>query len=136
MRKPVVVEPALSRREEILTIIGCPEGVTPQGRIVGTTNDMQQCPRWDDLGLTRAEQNAKIREMLDGMRRTEPELMPVTSEWFTAGIEDLASAKHGGCPSPHPPLLPPPPGAASPHIQPYQWSLTRDNHPCLHDRQP
>lgn len=91
----VVVEAAPSRREEILTLMGCDTtGIRPDGKgWTGSINDQQECPKWDALGLTRSEQDAKIREMLEVKRRTEPGFMPSTWRWFTAGLQGLAEAK-------------------------------------------
>lgn len=83
-----------SRREEILTLMGCSAaGVTPEGRWTGTTNDLQELPKWDALGLSRSEQDAKIREMLAKQRSKSPGFMPNRWSWFTAGMSDLANAK-------------------------------------------
>lgn len=89
----VITSPDLIRRAEVLALIGCPDGITPQARIIGTTNDRQECLKWDALGLSRSEQNAKIREMLDGKRRQEPAFIPRTWRWFTTGMISLAEAK-------------------------------------------
>lgn len=95
----VAVAPEMIRRAEILTLMGCPDGITVQGRIVGTTNDLQECRKWDALGLSRPEQDAKIREMLDGKRRSEPGFMPQTWRWFTPGMQCLAEEKSAKPPS-------------------------------------
>lgn len=68
-------------------------GVTPAGRFTGTTNDMAEPPKWDALGLSRSEQDAKIREMLERQRRSSPGFIPNGWRWFTAGMEQLAADK-------------------------------------------
>ena len=91
---PVVVAERHSRREEVLALMGCDTaGITPDGRFTGTTNDMQEPPKWDALGLSRSEQDAKIREMLAKQRVRQPGFMPRSWAWFTAGMIDLARAK-------------------------------------------
>ena len=95
-QKPVVVvAAALSRREEILTIMGCDtSGIRPDGRgFTGNTNDQQEIPKWDALGLSKTEQDAKIREMLASKRASQPGFIPSTWAYFTAGMADLARAK-------------------------------------------
>lgn len=90
----VVVDAALSRREQVLILMGCSTaGVTPAGRFTGGTGDMAEPPKWDALGLTTAEQDAKITEMLDRKRRSVPGFVPNTWGWFTAGMSELAEAK-------------------------------------------
>lgn len=83
-----------SRREQVLRLMGCStRGVTPGARYTGTTNDLTELPKWDALGLTRAEQDAKISEMLAKKRVKDPGFMPTTWSWFTAGMRELAKAK-------------------------------------------
>lgn len=65
----------------------------PHGRFAGQTKDLADLSKWDDFGLTRAEQDAKIREMLDRQRITEPGFLPNSWSWFTAGSAELADAK-------------------------------------------
>ena len=83
-----------SRREQVLILMGCTKaGVTPQGRFTGTTNDQVEIAKWDELGLSRAEQDGVIRDMLAKQRIKSPGFMPNRWSWFTAGMTDLASAK-------------------------------------------
>lgn len=90
-----VVAATLSRREQVLTLIGCDTtGMRPDGKgWTGNTNDQQELPKWDALGLSRSEQDTKIGEMLAKQRRKVPGFIPNTWGWFTAGMEDLAAAK-------------------------------------------
>ena len=84
----------IKRRNEVLSLMGLDgSGVTPRGRFTGTTNDQQEIPKWDDLGLSHAEQDAKIREMLAKQRIKDPGFIPNTWRWFTAGMAELAAAK-------------------------------------------
>lgn len=92
--QPVAVDDALSRREQVLILMGCSsEGLTPEGRWTGTLSDRHEMAKWDALGLTRPEQDAKIQEMLTRARAKHPGFMPNTWSWFTAGMEGLARDK-------------------------------------------
>lgn len=90
-----VVAETLTRREEVLILIGCDtSGLRPDGKgWTGNTNDQQELPKWDALGLTRDEQNAKIREMLASKRAKQPGFIPSCWSYFTRGMESLADAK-------------------------------------------
>lgn len=97
--KPVVVVPeGFERREEILKLIGADpvSGITPGGRMLGGTNDMVEPPKWDAMGLSRREQDAKISEMLTKQRSKQPGFMPNRWSWFTAGMNELKAAKAAG----------------------------------------
>ena len=90
----VVDQGQACRREQVLELMGCSAaGVTPEGRWTGTTNDLQELPKWDALGLSRSEQDSKIREMLAKQRTESPGFMPSRWSWFTAGMSELARAK-------------------------------------------
>lgn len=99
---PAVVAPAvaeqsndgLTRREQVLTLMGLDTtGITPAGSFTGTTNDQAELPKWDALGLSRAEQDGVIRDMLAKQRRKSPHFVPNRWSWFTAGMRDLADGK-------------------------------------------
>lgn len=94
----VGVAAAPSRREEVLILMGCDtSGVRPDGKgWTGSLNDQQEWPKWDALALSRTEQDAKIREMLDSKRRSEPGFIPSTWRWFTTGMQSLADDKKAG----------------------------------------
>lgn len=70
--------------------------MTPEGKFTGGTNDQHETTKWDALGLSRAEQDAKIRETLASKRAKVPDFIPNTWAYFTTGMNDLASAKKAG----------------------------------------
>lgn len=99
---PAVVAPAvaeqpndgMTRREQVLTLMGLDTtGITPAGSFTGTTNDQAELPKWDALGLSRAEQDGVIRDMLAKQRQKSPNFVPNRWSWFTAGMNGLAEAK-------------------------------------------
>ncbi len=96
---PVVVDDQSKRRDEVLRLMGLDGCIKPDGKFTGTTNDTAEIQKWDALGLTRSEQDAKIREMLEKQRRQEPGFLPSTWRWFTTGMADLAAAKARGIPA-------------------------------------
>ncbi|MEQ5796395.1 helix-turn-helix domain-containing protein [Paracoccus sp. NFXS7] len=90
----VVVAARDSRREEVLSLMGCSAaGITLEGRFTGTTNDQVEIAKWDGLGLSRSEQDGVIRDMLAKQRSKSPGFMPNRWSWFTAGMNELARAK-------------------------------------------
>lgn len=91
--KPVVVDDQSKRRDEVLSLMGLDGVIRPDGKFTGMTNDMAEIPKWDAMGLTRQEQDGKIREMLDKQRAKAPGFFPNRWSWFTAGMADLAAAK-------------------------------------------
>lgn len=93
--QPAVVDASGdSRREQVLILMGCTAaGITPQGRFTGTTNDKAEIAKWDDLGLSRSEQDGVIRDMLAKQRRKDPNFMPNRWSWFTAGMDELSRSK-------------------------------------------
>lgn len=106
------VDDTLTRREEVLILMGCDtSGVTSEGKFIGGTNDQQEMAKWDGLGLTRQQQDAKIREMLASKRAKHPGFIPATWAYFTTGMLSLADAKTAA---------PRPAGAAAPTETPEQ----------------
>lgn len=108
--KSVVVDDQIIRRDQVLSLMGLDGVIRPDGKTTGMTNDMSEIPKWDALGLTRQEQDAKIREMLDKQRAKAPGFFPSTWRWFTAGLTDLAAAKRAN------------PSSAKPAAQPIQFA--------------
>lgn len=88
-----VVDDQSRRRDEVLRLMGLDGVIRPDGRFTGQMTDMAELPKWDALGLTRAEQDGKIREMLDKQRAKVPGFFPNRWSWFTAGMDELAAAK-------------------------------------------
>ena len=85
---------ALARREKILTIIGCDKsGVTKGLRLTGTTADMAEVGHWNELGLSEAEQDGIIRDMLARVRIKDPDFIPSSWRYFTVGMAGLVRAK-------------------------------------------
>ncbi|MFC0200154.1 helix-turn-helix domain-containing protein [Paracoccus rhizosphaerae] len=83
-----------TRREKILTIIGCdPSGVTKELRFTGTTADMAEVRHWNEMGLSEAEQDSIIRDMLARARIKDPEFIPSSWRYFTTGMAALVRAK-------------------------------------------
>lgn len=89
----VAVDDLTVRRDQVLSIMGLDGVIRPDGKITGMTNDQAEIPKWDAMGLTRSEQDAKIREMLDRQRAKQPGFFPSTWRWFSSGLADLAEAK-------------------------------------------
>lgn len=84
----------LDRRAEVLRLIGLDgSGMTQDGRFTGGTNDQHETTKWDAMGLSRAEQDAKIRETLSSKRAKVPDFVPNTWAYFTTGMQALADAK-------------------------------------------
>ncbi|WP_191569082.1 helix-turn-helix domain-containing protein [Paracoccus yeei] len=92
----VAISDQTKRRDEVLRLMGLDGVIRPDGKFTGMTNDQAELPKWDDLGLTRAEQDAKISEMLAKQRAKDPAFLPNRWAWFTAGMTDLAAAKRRG----------------------------------------
>ncbi|MEF9602729.1 hypothetical protein O4J55_10385, partial [Paracoccus sp. PXZ] len=92
-REAVVADERSRRRDEVLRLMGLDGVIRPDGRFTGQMTDMAELPKWDALGLTRAEQDGKIREMLDKQRAKVPGFFPNRWSWFTAGMGELAAAK-------------------------------------------
>lgn len=90
---PVVVDDQSRRRDEVLRLMGLDGVIRPDGRFTGQTVDMAEMPKWDALGLTKSEQDAKIREMLIKQRAKDPGFFPNRWSWFTAGMTELAASK-------------------------------------------
>lgn len=98
----VAISDQTKRRDEVLRLMGLDGVIRPDGKFTGMTNDQAELPKWDELGLTRSEQDAKISEMLAKQRAKQPGFLPNRWSWFTAGMTDLAAAKQRGPSTAHP----------------------------------
>ena len=86
---PEPENPALTEREKILEAMGhSREGITANGRVIGTEIDMAQAKRWAALGLTFDQQLAVIREVM-ARKRDGP---PNSFRYFNGAMEKIAGA--------------------------------------------
>lgn len=89
-----------TRRDQVLALMGVDRcGLTSAGKFTGSVADVAETEKWSAMGLTVAEQDGVIREMLAKAKSKNPEFLPSTWRWFTTGMSSLVSAKSAPAPT-------------------------------------